>query len=139
MVSIKDVAKRANVSISAVSKTLNGYSDVSESTRQKVMKAAQELNYFPNMLAKNLKHKVTKTIALIISNFEQANGKDGVMFQIMSGFTRPPSITSMKSSSTRGACPSSRTNPTGSFARKTKSPGWSFPACAPAILISKNW
>ncbi|MBS5912907.1 LacI family transcriptional regulator [Paenibacillus macerans] len=85
MVSIKDVAKRANVSISAVSKTLNGYSDVSESTRQKVMKAAQELNYFPNMLAKNLKHKVTKTIALIISNFEQANGKDGVMFQIMSG------------------------------------------------------
>lgn len=85
MVSIKDVAKLANVSISAVSKTLNGYSDVSETTKQKVMKAAQELNYFPNRLAKNLKHKVTKTIALIISNFEQANGKDGVMFQIMTG------------------------------------------------------
>lgn len=85
MVSIKDVAKLANVSISAVSKTLNGYSDVSESTRRKVMQAAEELNYFPNRLAKNLKHKVTKTIALIISNFEQANGKDGVMFQIMTG------------------------------------------------------
>ncbi|WP_068620921.1 LacI family DNA-binding transcriptional regulator [Paenibacillus tuaregi] len=85
MVSIKDVAKRANVSISAVSKTLNGYTDVSEATRRKVMQAAQELNYFPNMLAKNLKHKVTKTIALIISNFEQTNGKDGVLFQIMSG------------------------------------------------------
>lgn len=85
MVSIKDVAKHAGVSISAVSKTLNGYSDVSEATRKKVLQAAQELNYSPNMLAKNLKHKVTKTIALIISNFEQANGKDGVMFQIMSG------------------------------------------------------
>lgn len=85
MVSIKDVAKLANVSIAAVSKTLNGYPDVSETTRQKVMQAAQELNYFPNRLAKNLKHKVTKTIALIISNFEQANGKDGVLFQIMSG------------------------------------------------------
>ncbi|ANS76684.1 LacI family transcriptional regulator [Paenibacillus yonginensis] len=85
MVSIKDVAKRANVSISAVSKTLNGYADVSEATKRKVMQAAQELNYFPNMLAKNLKRKVTKTIALIISNFEQTNGKDGVMFQIMNG------------------------------------------------------
>ncbi|MFE4711198.1 MULTISPECIES: LacI family DNA-binding transcriptional regulator [Bacillales] len=85
MVSIKDVAKHAGVSISAVSKTLNGYSDVSEATRKKILQAAQELNYSPNMLAKNLKHKVTKTIALIISNFEQANGKDGVMFQIMSG------------------------------------------------------
>ncbi|GGF90482.1 LacI family transcriptional regulator [Paenibacillus aceti] len=85
MVSIKDVAKHANVSISAVSKTLNGYSDVSEATRQKILKAAQELNYSPNMLAKNLKHKKTRTIALIISNFEQTSGKDGVMFQIMSG------------------------------------------------------
>ncbi|CQR54095.1 LacI family DNA-binding transcriptional regulator [Paenibacillus riograndensis] len=85
MVSIKDVAKHAGVSISAVSKTLNGYSDVSEATRRKILQAAQELNYSPNMLAKNLKHKVTKTIALIISNFEKANGKDGVVFQIISG------------------------------------------------------
>lgn len=85
MVSIKDVAKRANVSISAVSKTLNGYADVSEATKRKVMQAAQELNYFPNMLAKNLKHKVTKTIALIISNFEQSNVKDGVLFQTIRG------------------------------------------------------
>ena len=66
-------------------KTLNGYTDVSEDTRKKVLKAAQELNYIPNMHAKNLKVKVTKTIALIISNFELTNGKDGVMFQIMSG------------------------------------------------------
>jgi LacI family transcriptional regulator len=85
MVSIKDVARRANVSVSAVSKTLNGYADVSESTRKKVMQVTQELNYFPNMHAKNLKRKVTKTIALIISNFEQTNGKDGVMFQIIGG------------------------------------------------------
>ncbi|OAB35712.1 LacI family transcriptional regulator [Paenibacillus macquariensis subsp. defensor] len=85
MVTIKDVAKAAKVSITVVSKTLNGYPDVNEETRRKVIKVAEELNYTPNMLAKNLKQKVTNSIALIFSNFEHANGKDGVLFQIMSG------------------------------------------------------
>ncbi|CAH8717248.1 LacI family transcriptional regulator [Paenibacillus thiaminolyticus] len=85
MVSIKDVARYANVSVTVVSKTLNGYSDVSEETKKKVMKAVEELNYSPNMVAKNLKQKVTKSIALIFSNFERSSGKDGVIFQIMSG------------------------------------------------------
>jgi LacI family transcriptional regulator/LacI family purine nucleotide synthesis repressor len=85
MVSIKDVAKLANVSVTVVSKALNGYTDVNEQTRQKVMKAAEELKYSPNMLAKNLKQKVAKSIALIFSNFERADGKDGVLVQIMSG------------------------------------------------------
>lgn len=85
MATIKDVAREANVSIAVVSKALNGYSDVSEDTRRKVLKVAEELKYSPNMLAKNLKQKLTRSIALIFSNFEHANGKDGVLFQIMSG------------------------------------------------------
>jgi len=85
MTTIKDVAKAAKVSVTVVSKALNGYTDVSEDTRRKVLKVAEELKYTPNMLAKNLKQKVTKSIALIFSNFERANGKDGVLFQIMSG------------------------------------------------------
>lgn len=85
MTTIKDVAKHANVSTTVVSKALNGYSDVSEETRKKVLKAVEELNYSPNMLAKNLKQKVTKSIALIFSNFERSSGKDGVLFQMMTG------------------------------------------------------
>lgn len=85
MATIKDVAKHANVSTTVVSKTLNGYTDVSEETRKKVLKAVEELNYSPNMLAKNLKQKVTKSIALIFSNFEYSNGKDGVLFKMMTG------------------------------------------------------
>ncbi|GIO34055.1 MULTISPECIES: LacI family DNA-binding transcriptional regulator [Paenibacillus] len=85
MATIKDVAKHANVSTTVVSKALNGYSDVSEETRRKVLKAVEELNYSPNMLAKNLKQKVTKSIALIFSNFEYSNGKDGVLFKMMTG------------------------------------------------------
>lgn len=85
MVTIKDVAKHANVSIAAVSKTLNGYPDVSEETRKKVLKSVKELNYSPNVLAKNLKQKVVKSIALIFSNFESSSSKDDVLFQIMQG------------------------------------------------------
>ncbi|WP_438348772.1 LacI family DNA-binding transcriptional regulator [Paenibacillus sp. FA6] len=85
MVTIKDVAKAAKVSVTVVSKSMNGYPDVNELTRRKVLRIAEELNYTPNMIAKNLKQKVTKSIALIFSNFEHANGKDGVLFQIMSG------------------------------------------------------
>lgn len=85
MATIKDVAKHANVSTTVVSKALNGYADVSEETRKKVLKAVEELNYSPNMLAKNLKQKVTKSIALIFFNFEYSNGKDGVLFKMMTG------------------------------------------------------
>ncbi|MCJ8011613.1 LacI family transcriptional regulator [Paenibacillus sp. KQZ6P-2] len=85
MATIKDVAKHANVSTTVVSKALNGYTDVSEETRKKVLKAVEDLNYSPNMLAKNLKQKVTKSIALIFSNFEYSNGKDGVLFKMMTG------------------------------------------------------
>lgn len=85
MSSIKDVAKKAGVSISAVSKVFNGYTDIGEKTKEKVMNAAKELNYFPNIVAKNLSQKQTKTIALILSNFNEANGTDGVIFKTMSG------------------------------------------------------
>ncbi|MBS4219260.1 LacI family DNA-binding transcriptional regulator [Bacillus sp. FJAT-49711] len=85
MVSIKDVAKRANVSVTVVSKALNGYPDVKEETRKKVLLAAEELKYFPNMMAKNLKQKKTKKIALIFSNFERADGRDGLLIQTMNG------------------------------------------------------
>lgn len=85
MSSIKDVAQKAGVSISAVSKVFNGYTDIGEKTKEKVMNAAKELNYFPNIVAKNLSQKQTKTIALILSNFNESNGTDGVIFKIMSG------------------------------------------------------
>ena len=47
MSSIKDVARRAGVAISTVSKALNGYPNVSEETREKVNEAVRELNFTP--------------------------------------------------------------------------------------------
>lgn len=68
MVTIKDVAKKAGVSPSTVSRALSGNASVKESTKQKILEAAKLLNYRPNFLAQGLKEGKTKTIGLIIPN-----------------------------------------------------------------------
>ena len=59
---ITDVAKRANVSISTVSRVLNKNYPVSDELRQKVLQAVSELNYQPNAVARSLKKQTTNTI-----------------------------------------------------------------------------
>lgn len=70
MVTIKMVAEKAGVSPSTVSRALSGKIPVSNSTREKVLKAVKELNYYPNTLAKSLKEGKTNTIALIVPNIQ---------------------------------------------------------------------
>lgn len=72
--SIKDVAQRAGVAISTVSKVLNGYPNVSEQTRNKVNQAIDALNYVPNLMASSLSSKNRRRVALIefINNQRQA-------------------------------------------------------------------
>lgn len=61
-VTIRDVAKEANVSIATVSKALNGVDVVRPMTKEKVLQAAKKLHYVPNLLGKQLKTKRTKMI-----------------------------------------------------------------------------
>jgi LacI family transcriptional regulator len=63
---LKDLSKVLNISVSGVSKALKGYKDISVSTREEVLRMAQEMNYIPNSSAINLKTKQSKTIGLII-------------------------------------------------------------------------
>lgn len=65
-VTIKDVAARANVAVSTVSRVLNNSSYVSESTRERVLQAIRELNYHPNNLARGLTTGKTGVIGLMI-------------------------------------------------------------------------
>ena len=76
MVSIKDVAKRAGVAISTVSKVLNGYPNVSEETRQRVNKAVEELNFVPNSVAAALSSKQAGRVALLINSNMKTNAID---------------------------------------------------------------
>ena len=67
--SIVDVAKLAGVSIASASRVLSGSSyPVSEETRQKVLKAAQELNYVPNSLARSLRAQRSNLIAVLVGD-----------------------------------------------------------------------
>lgn len=63
MSTIFDIAREAGVSITTVSRALNGYSDVSEKTRERVTRIARELNYYPSAAARSLQGKKTNTIA----------------------------------------------------------------------------
>ncbi|MGG1311312.1 MULTISPECIES: LacI family DNA-binding transcriptional regulator [Cohnella] len=68
MATLKDVARKAGVALSTASYALNNRSEVSEETRNKILKAAEELNYKPNGTARDLKQARTKTIGLILSD-----------------------------------------------------------------------
>lgn len=68
-VTLKDVAEKAGVSRSAVSRSFTEGASVSEETRKKVMRAAKSLGYHPNVLASSLTTRRTKLIGLVADNF----------------------------------------------------------------------
>lgn len=82
-VTLKDVASRAGVSRSAVSRTFTAGASVSAKTRAKVEAAAQELGYAPNALASSLTTGRTKLIGLIANNFHNP-----LILEVFDLFTR---------------------------------------------------
>ncbi|SDM72815.1 LacI family transcriptional regulator [Fictibacillus solisalsi] len=64
-VTIKDIARVSGVSYSTVSKALNDSSLVKPETKRKVVETARELGYTPNLSAKNLVSKKSRTIGLV--------------------------------------------------------------------------
>lgn len=63
---IRDVAKRLNLSITTVSRALDGYDDVAEETRQRVIQTAHEMGYVPTRAARQLRKKRTDMIGYIM-------------------------------------------------------------------------
>lgn len=68
MTTVKDIASLAGCSIATVSKALNGYSDVSEKTKKKIVDIAERMNYYPDYQQKNLKCRDNDKIALILND-----------------------------------------------------------------------
>lgn len=68
MVTLKQLAKELNVSISTVSKALNNSEEIGEETIRRVKELAELYNYKPNKVALSLKQNKTKTIGVIIPN-----------------------------------------------------------------------
>ncbi|SDZ47386.1 DNA-binding transcriptional regulator, LacI/PurR family [Jannaschia faecimaris] len=82
-VTLKDVALRAGVSRSAVSRTFTEGASVSSKTRAKVEQAADDLGYAPSALASALSTGRTKLIGLVVSNFQNP-----IFLELFDRFTR---------------------------------------------------
>ncbi len=65
---IKDIAKKANVSVATVSYVLNNTRFVSPDKKNRVLQAIEEMNYVPNAVARGLRARQTKTIGLLVSD-----------------------------------------------------------------------
>ena len=67
---IKDIAKKLNISTSTVSRALRNAPDVSQETRNAVVALSEELSYQPSRLALSLQQKQTHTIGVIVPNLD---------------------------------------------------------------------
>ena len=70
--SIRQVAKETGLSIATISRVMNGNTNVSSATRQKVLDACERLDYLPNPAARALSTNRSKTIAAIIPTIEHS-------------------------------------------------------------------
>src|SRR3954452_14553349 len=68
MPTIRDVARRAGVSVGTVSHVLTGSGSVGKARRERVLSAIRELNYRPNTVARGLKTRQTKMLGAIVSD-----------------------------------------------------------------------
>lgn len=88
-VTIRDVARKCGLSISAVSKALNNYPDVSEETRQRVIRVAAQIGYYPNALARGLKTNQTLNLGVILEPNQLTDSLTHPHFlTILTGFKR---------------------------------------------------
>ena len=73
---MNDVAKRAGVSPVSVSRVMNNHPSVKESTKEKVRKAVEDLGYFPNAAAQEMRTNSSDSIGVIITDISNtANGQ----------------------------------------------------------------
>ncbi|MCK5130451.1 MAG: LacI family DNA-binding transcriptional regulator [Clostridiales bacterium] len=87
MITIKDISNHVGVSVTQVSRALNGHDDVSESTREQVLKAAKDLGYVKNIAAHRLVTKTSNQIAFIVVGKENDSDAhyNSSMYTMMKG------------------------------------------------------
>lgn len=66
MVRLKDIAEKVGVSVMTVSRVLRNSPDISEQTRQKVLKAAWEMGYVPDATARGLRTRTTLLVGIAL-------------------------------------------------------------------------
>ncbi len=68
-ITIKDIAKKLNISIATVSRAFNNKNDIKIDTKNLILKTAQEMGYRPNPMAKKLTQRRSLTIGIVVPEF----------------------------------------------------------------------
>lgn len=86
-VTIKDVAREANVATSTVSRVLSNSNKISDETKQRVNNAIKKLNYTPNVVARGLANKKTRILAVILPKEAEDIFSNPFFMQAMKGIS----------------------------------------------------
>lgn len=86
-VTIKEVAKEANVSPSTVSRVISNSSQISEETKEKVREAIKKLKYKPNAIARSLANKKSRILGVVLPNEAQDLITNSFFIQAMKGMS----------------------------------------------------
>ena len=84
-INITDLAKKLNLSVSSISRALNGHKNISEKTRDKILKSAKKYNYVPDPSARRLASKKSDTIVFITTIVPSA--PDFVLLEFLTGIS----------------------------------------------------
>ncbi|MDO4333599.1 MAG: LacI family DNA-binding transcriptional regulator [Eubacteriales bacterium] len=105
---IRDVAKCAGVSIATVSKVMNGSYSISQETADRVKRVMEELNYHPNLRARNFVKQSSKTVIYVTALGKGIGFSNPQMFEILCGIeqalTQKGYMLVIKSISAKEAC-----------------------------------
>jgi len=71
-ITIKDIAKKLNLSVSTISRAFNNKYDIKKETRELILKTAKEMGYRPNPMAKKLVQKRSYNIGIVVPEFINA-------------------------------------------------------------------
>jgi LacI family transcriptional regulator len=83
-ITIREIAKKLDLSIGAVSRAMNGYPDISEETRQRVIETAHAMGYVPNRAARQLRRQKADAIGYILPS-ETPHFNDPFFSEFLSG------------------------------------------------------
>jgi LacI family purine nucleotide synthesis repressor len=84
-ITIKEVAKAANVSISTVSKVMNDAPTISDATKLRVKKIMEEMNYYPNVIARSFVQQSSKNIGVVMDLKRHYAFLNSHLYEILGG------------------------------------------------------
>lgn len=86
-ITIKDVAREANVSTSTVSRVISNNPRIGEKTKKKVKYVIKKLNYHPNAITRSLANKETNVMGIILTSEVEDLTKNSFFIQLMTGIS----------------------------------------------------